>query len=302
MNRKAIIFFILALFFIGLAFISVKNFKELAKPALSGKLQVAASFYPLYFFSRQIGGDKAEVANIMPAGAEPHDYEPTALDLAKLENSRLIILNGNGLEAWGDNLKKIIDHKKTKIITVETELDATANVDPHVWLSPPLAKNMVDKIAQGFEQTDPLNKDYYEANVKALKDKLNSLDMAYKQTLSNCSQKNIIASHAAFGYLAKAYGFNQRAITGLTPDIEPTPAQLVDITKFARDNQIKYIFFESLASPKLAQTVAREIGADTLELNPLEGLSQEELAQGKNYFSIMQDNLTNLKTALQCQN
>ena len=124
--------------------------------------------------------------------------------------------------------------------------------------------------------------------------------MAYRQGLSNCAEKNIITSHAAFGYLATTYGLNQVSISGLSPDAEPSPQQLADIVKFAKDSHVKYIFFESLVSPKLSQAIANEVGAQTLVLNPIEGLSDEELAQGKDYFSIMRNNLKNLQTALQC--
>ena len=298
-KNAAISLIICPILVLGLAAILIKNTGRPPKTAELGKLRVVASFYPLYFMSAQIGGDKAEVINILPTGAEPHDYEPTAKDMAKMENSQLIILNGNGLEAWSDNLKKNINAGRTNIIEARAEIRST-NLDPHVWLDPALAQKMVDKIAQSFERTDPLNKSYYETNANALKSRLNDLDNAYKQALSKCAEKNIITSHAAFGYLAAAYGLKQIPIAGLSPDTEPTPQQLTDLIKFAKTNNIKYIFFESLASPKLAQTIAAEVGAQTLTLNPLEGLSQEELAQGKNYLSIMQDNLKNLQIALEC--
>jgi len=307
MAKNVIIFCILGLIFIGLASILIKNIGQPSKTVQSSKLQVVASFYPLYFVSQQIGGDKADVTNIVPAGAEPHDYEPTAQDMAKMESSRIIILNGGGLEAWSDNIKKNINAKNTTIITagegLTTQLvmeDGQTGIDPHIWLVPPLAEKMVDRIAQGFEQADPINKTYYQSSSDALKNKLSDLDMAYKQGLGNCKEKNIITSHAAFGYLAATYGLNQVSIAGLSPDAEPSPSQLADIVKFAKANNVKYIFFESLVSPKLSETIATEVGAQTLVLNPIEGLSDRELAQGKNYLSVMQDNLTNLQIALEC--
>jgi len=119
-------------------------------------------------------------------------------------------------------------------------------------------------------------------------------------TAPDCQLKDIVTSHAAFGYLAAAYGLNQIAIAGLSPDAEPSPEQLADIVKQARTDKIKYIFFESLVSPKLAQTIATEINAQTLVFNPLEGLTKDEIAQGQDYFTEMRNNLTNLRTALQC--
>ncbi|HUJ69300.1 MAG TPA: metal ABC transporter substrate-binding protein [Syntrophorhabdales bacterium] len=307
MRKSVIISLVVAIVVIGLALVLMRTVGHPSRSVKSGKLQAVASFYPLYFFSREIGGDKADVTNIVPAGAEPHDYEPTPQDMAKMESCKLIILNGGGLEVWGDNIRKNINAKNTSIVvagegltTQQVTEDEKTETDPHVWLAPPLAEKMVERIAQAFEQADPANKNYYQSNANSLKIKLSDLDEEYRQGLSACKNKNIITSHAAFGYLATAYGLNQVPIAGLSPDAEPSPRQLADIAKFAKDNNVKYIFFESLVSPKLSQTIAAEVGAKTLVLDPIEGLSEEEMAQGKTYFSIMKDNLTNLRTALQC--
>jgi zinc transport system substrate-binding protein len=303
---KNIILFLLVFIFVGLLAFILYNFQK--SPVQSNKLQVAASFYPLYYFSQQIGREKANVLNMTPAGAEPHDYEPTAHDIAQIEHSKLLILNGGGLEAWGDNIKQNLNSQDTAVVTVgegltnRQETDKGENTtDPHIWLSPPLAEEIVGKITQGFLQVDPVNKEYYLTNAAMLKSELAKLDKEYRHGLSKCLEKNIITSHAAFGYLAASYGLHQVSIAGLSPDAEPSPQQLADIVKFAKANDIKYIFFESLVSPRLSDTIAHEIGAKTLVLNPIEGLSNEEISQGKNYFTEMQNNLANLKTALQCK-
>ena len=271
------------------------------------KISVVTSFYPLYFFAHRIGGDKADVTNITPAGSEPHDYEPTPQDMAKIEKSQLVVLNGGHLEAWGDDVEKNIDPKNTAIVvagegltTQQVEEEGETITDPHVWLSPLLAEKMVDKITEGFVKADMGNKDYYQANGSALKQDLARLDTAYRSGLTSCQSKDIITSHAAFGYLATTYGLNQVPIAGLSPDAEPSSQELIDIAAFAKKNNVKYIFFESLVSPKLAQTVATEVGAQTLVLNPIEGLTDEELAENKTYLTEMQSNLDHLKIALRC--
>ena len=276
--------------------------------ARTGTLKVSASFYPLAFFAQQIGGTEAEVVNITPAGAEPHDYEPTAQDIVRIEDSAILILNGGGLEAWGDKIKQNIDPKKTVLVTAGEGLttqqvveEGKTIIDPHVWLSPPLAKQIIDRIAQSFSQVDPNNAAYYNANADALKSHLDDLGEQYRQGLAHCASKDIITSHAAFGYLATTYELHQVPITGLSPDAEPSPQQLAAVAKFAKDNAVHYIFFESLVSPKLSQTVATEIGAQILVLNPIEGLTAEEIVKGKTYFTEMQQNLKNLQIALQCQ-
>lgn len=270
------------------------------------KMQVSASFYPLYFFASEIGGDLTHVKNITPVGAEPHDYDPSAADIARIEKSDMFIVNG-GVEPWADKIKESL--KEAHVVTVvaaeglmnrRITQEGIAVVDPHVWLSPPLAKKEVSKITEGFIKIDPKNSSYYQANRKKLDERLDQLDQKYKQGLINCEQKDIITSHVAFGYLAGAYGLTQVSISGLSPDGEPSTAQLAELVKFAKDHGVKYIFFESLVSPKLAETIASEVGAKTLALDPLEGLSDADNKQGKNYFSVMEENLRNLQIALQC--
>ncbi len=304
MNKKNIIALVIAIVAVAItAIIAIPRHA----PQKTQKLPVVTSFYPLYFFAEQIGGDKIETTNITPAGAEPHDYEPTAQDIARIENSKLLILNGGGLEAWGERIQHNIDQKNTLIVIAGQNLttqhiseDGKDIIDPHVWLAPPLAILMADKIESGLAQADPDNATYYETNARIFKSALSDLDDAYRKGLANCMQKNIVTSHAAFGYLSAAYHLNQVSITGISPDTEPSPQQLAQIATFAKNNHIKYIFFESLVTPKLSQTIAAEAGAQTMVLNPIEGLTENQIASGKNYFTEMQENLAHLKTALQC--
>jgi zinc transport system substrate-binding protein len=308
MNKKYILSGAVVVALLAGSFWAMEKYGRSVEIPTKNKLQVAASFYPLCFFSQQIGGDKADILDVTPSGAEPHDYEPTSRDMARMENSKLVILNGSGLEAWGSDFEKNIDTRRTLVVVASDGLadrqldkDGKMAIDPHVWLSPASAEKMVDRILRGFEQADPENKDYYQANAAVIKLKIADLDAAYKQGLADCVQKNIVISHAAFGYLAAAYGFNQVAIAGLSPDAEPSPRQMADIVKFAEDNNVKYIFFESLVSPKLSETIAQEAGAKTLVLDPIEGLRPQDAAQGKDYFTQMHSNLANLQLALQCK-
>jgi zinc transport system substrate-binding protein len=272
----------------------------------SNKIQIIASFYPMAFFGQQIAGDNADITNVTPAGAEPHDYEPSTQDIAKMERASLIILNGN-VEPWADKVKANLQHSSTKIITVSDGLvtrtlteAGTTSADPHVWLDPILAKKEVQKISDAIIAIDPVHIDIYKKNTANLVTKLDQLDTTYKTGLASCSVKDIVTSHAAFAYLAQQYGLNQVPIAGLSPDEEPSTQALIATATLVQEKNIKYIFFESLVSPKLAQTIAQETHAQTLELNPLEGLPRDEVQQGKDYFTVMQSNLQNLQTALSC--
>ncbi len=307
------------LLFIGLAvlliaivgyLIKAGSFKSMPLPnsRVNGRLRVTASFYPLYYFASQVAGDIAEVYNITPAGVEPHDFEPTTRDIIQIETGKLLILNGVKLEPWANKIKNDLQKKHVIIITAgdnlarqEMEAGGKTVQDPHVWLSPQLAKQEVENILRGFIEADPNNKAIYEANAQAFQNKLTALHEKYRQGLSRCEKKDIVTSHAAFGYLAKEYGLNQVSISGLSPDEEPSVRKLIKIADFVKKNDIRYIFFETLVSPKLANTIAEEVGAKTLVLNPIEGLGDEELRAEKNYLTEMESNLANLRIALQCQ-
>jgi zinc transport system substrate-binding protein len=272
------------------------------------------SFYPLYFLTAAIAGDRMEVRNLVPAGAEPHDWEPGTRDTAALKGARVFAYNGAGFEAWA---AKALDAapSKTRVAIEATsglsllpppgEEGAAFPNDPHVWLDPVLAKEMARKIADGLTQADPDGRAVYAQNLATLQGRLDRLDAGFKAGLGTCARKEIVTSHAAFGYLARRYGLEQIAVEGLAPDAEPTPARIAAVAETARARGATHIFFETLVSPRVAETIAREIGAQTLVLDPLEGL-REEGGQGpgqgqQDYFSVMNDNLANLRTALGCR-
>ncbi len=298
---------ILSLLIVSGIFLALSQMRLSPPNTADKKIQVTASFYPLYFFAHEIGADKADVANLTPAGAEPHDYEPTPQDVARIETSNLLILNGGKLEAWGERIGSTIDTKRLTIITAGADLTTQSMeengqqiIDPHVWLSPKLAQKEVDRILAGFLVADPTNKDFYRKNATILTHELQDLDTKYQKGLSQCMSTDIVTSHAAFGYLARDYGLHQLPIAGLSPDEEPSSQQLAQVVRFANSHHVTTIFFENRVSPKLSETIATEVGADTAVLEPLEGVSETDMKSGKNYFTIMEDNLSSLRTDLSC--
>lgn len=265
-------------------------------------LKVYTSIYPLYDFAKQVGGTKVQVENIVPPGAEPHDWEPSPQDLAKLTKADVLILSGTGVEHWGDKILNNLDSKKLTVIQAGQRIDligkTNAQSDPHVWLDPLNAKIMVEEIFTGLVKADPNNKSYYQANANQLQQALDKLHLEYQGSLTKAKTKEFITSHAAFGYLAKRYGLIEIPVRGLTVESEPSPADMATIVELARQKNIDIIFCETLVNPKVSETLASELQAKTLVLNPLEGLSEQELATGENYLSVMRKNLANLKIAL----
>lgn len=297
-------------------------------PAPGGKLEVVASFYPLYEFTRQVAGERAVVSALVPPGVEPHDWEPSPQELRRLTKARIVVYNGGGLEPWidrflaqagstpplavraADGLPLIaVDlpahgdgRGTTKGETTKTSEPAKATpTDPHVWLDPVLAQSMVESIRAALAKADPDGAQRYADNARAFAGRLSLLHRAFEAGLRECARRDVVVSHAAFGYLARRYGLSVISVMGVAPESEPSPAQLAAIVRFARQRKVKYIFFETLVSPRLAETLAREVGAQTLVFNPIEGLTREEAAAGKDYVALMEENLKNLRLALECR-
>lgn len=267
--------------------------------APTGKIRVTASFYPMAEFARQVGGDKITVTTMIGPGVEPHDYDPAPGDLISLYKSKLFIYNGAGLEKWIDRIQPDLTANHIASVDASSGLSLRPS-DPHVWLDPVLAARQVDNIQASLAQVDPANAAYYRQQADHYKAQLAALDQTFKTGLAACVRRDIITSHQAFGYLGDRYHLNVLAISGLSPDQEPSPQQLAKTAQFARDHHAKYIFFETLVSPKLSDTIAREVGAQTLVFNPLEGLTPDQVKQGHSYLSVQQDNVNNLRIALDC--
>lgn len=274
-----------------------------------GGVRVMASFYPLYEATRQVGGEKASVQSLVPAGTESHDFEPTPKDTAALFNARMVVYNGARFEPWLDRLLSELKEKGILLVEATNGIDllqmpgeddpARKVPDPHIWLDPVLMQSVVTAVRDAYIQVDPAGRASYEANTAAYNAKLEALHRKYQQELQGYTRRTIVTSHAAFSYLAKRYDLEMVAVAGLSPIDEPTPQQLARITNLARERGIKVIFFETLVSPQLAQTIAREVGAETEVLNPLEGLTRDEIRAGKDYITVMEENLANLKKALE---
>ncbi|MGB8955390.1 MAG: metal ABC transporter substrate-binding protein [Tumebacillaceae bacterium] len=270
----------------------------------SKKLKVMTTFYPMYEFSKQVAGDLADVSVLVPAGTEPHDWEPTPKDVAQIATANVFVYNGAGFESWVDDVLKSADAQKTKVVEASKGIeliegtDEHKALDPHVWLDPVLAQKEVQTIADSLAAADPAHAADYKKNADTYIGKLQVLDTTFKSGLSNAKHRDFVTSHTAFSYLAKRYDLTQEPISGISPEQEPSASEMKGIVEFAKQHQVKTIFFETLVSPKVAEAVAREIGAETDVLNPLEGLTEEERTSGLDYVGVMKKNLEALQKAL----
>ena len=274
----------------------------------SAPLDVVASFYPLQFAVERVGGDRVSVRNLTPAGAEPHDLELTGRDLASLQHADLVVYLSGFSPAVDDAIDSVdataldvaaladLNLELTPIEEGETSGDGSA-IDPHFWLDPTRLSTVAGAIADRLAAMDPEHASEFATNAAALADDLDVLDADYRQGLESCASRDIVTSHNAFGYLAQRYAMKQIGITGLSPDDEPSPADLAAVTRFVRDHDVTTIYFETLVSPAIAETVAAETGASTAVLDPIEGLSDESAGY---YLGIMRSNLENLRHGQEC--
>ncbi len=273
----------------------------------SGKLKVVTSFYPMYDFAKNVGGDRVDVSTLIPAGVSPHDFEPSPSDIRQLSEAQVFIYNGAGMEPWVQNLLGGVQNNNLTVVDASKGIQLISSqdpdapgTDPHTWLDPVLAKKQVDGIKNAFIQADPAGKVYYEKNAAEYEAKLDSLDAKFRSEFSTCRKKDILISHAALAYFCKEYGCNQVPIEGVNEEGEPSPAQLIRIIDQARARNVTAVFFESLISPKSAQAIASEINGQVLAFNTVHGLSSEEQARGEDYISLMEENLASINEGLGC--
>ena len=274
----------------------------------SAGLRVVATIYPLQYFAAQVGGEQAQVTGLVPAGVEAHDWEPAPQHLTAIEKAAVFVYNGAGFEPWVDRMLGMLKSERTIVVNATEGLSLRASgeaasgpPDPHVWLDPLNARAQVSIIRDALVRADPKHEDLYRANAQKLAQRLETMHRRFEAGLSQCQRRDIIVAHDAFQYLADRYNVRVHSIAGVSPDVEPSPSQLATLVKEARAQGATHIFFETLVNPALARTLAKEVGAETLVLNPLEGLTKEEAAAGEDYFTVMEQNLKNLQKALGCQ-
>lgn len=285
-----------------------QNLQQPQPPSLSNdiqKVRVIASFFPLYDFAKNVGGDRAEVSVMVPAGIEPHDWEPTPRDIADAENADMIVYNGAGFERWVSaiNAKFAVDTSIGIQLMqgAEEGVHEESGLDPHIWLDPVLAKQQVEAIRDGFVQIDPVNSGYYHQNAQRYIAELDSLDSFIRSNLSNCELRDFIAFHNAFSYFANRYNLTQHSIQGISPEGDVLPQRIQEIKDLAATLGINVIYAEDLIDPRLANVIAGEIpNGQVLVLSPIEGLKREEIEQGLGYIDKMREDVQNLEVGLKC--
>lgn len=254
--------------------------------------KIVAAFYPLAFAAEQVAGAGAAVENLTPPGAEPHDRELTPGDVRALDDAALVLYLGDGFMPALETALQDRGGPSLDLLRIGRQrAPAALASDPHVWLDPLRFAAMADAIGNALGR---------EQAADRLAQRLRRLDREYRRGLAGCARREIVTSHAAFGWLARRYGLEQVPLGGLAPEAEPSAKEIARLVDAVRRSGATTVFTETLVSPKLAETVARETGVETATLDPLEGLGEEAAAEGADYFSVMRANLATLRKALGC--
>ena len=294
---------------------------------IDARLQVTATIFPLYDFARHVGGDKVSVKMLLPPAADAHHYELRPDDIVRVSKTAIFLFTGFEMEPWA---YKIIGAaaEKTNMLAVEAGQGTfliplseehehhtdhpsahtgngkvqAAKFDPHIWLDFDNAQKMIDNIAAAFINKDPGNGETYKRNAQSYKIKLMDLDKEYREQLSDCKTRTVLhAGHWAFAYLARRYHLEYRAAYNMSADAEPSPQQILTMIGEVKKQKLSYIYYEDLAAPRLARTIAEETGAGLLKLNNGHDISKNDWQSGVSFIALMERNLVNLKKGMQCR-
>ncbi len=305
---------------ICLALVGACQNREAAAPAQK-KLTVVTTLFPLYDFARAVGGERVDVALLMPPGTEPHSFEPKPEDIVRVSRADLFVYTNAYMEPWAASVIKALPAgNNTTIVDSSTgvtfqkaasedeheaehgEAHGHGGMDPHIWLDFANARIMVGNIARALTARDPAGREYYSARAAAYDAELGKLDDEYRAGLAGCRKRVLLqGGHYAFGYLAKRYGLEYKSAAAVNADAEPTPAKLAELIRLMRADGLKYVFSEELLSPRSAEAIARETGARVLLLNGAHNISRDDFAKGVTFVELMRKNLANLRTGLECR-
>lgn len=267
------------------------------------KLQIIVSIFPLEDFTRRVGGEFVDVVNLMPGGADAHDFEPSTKDMVAIQKADHVFILGQGFEHWAEDVFPGLQSDHPGLLVVGQDLETilhpvTGQIDPHLWTSLRNDILMMDIIRAYLSEADPQHADEYQKNYERAKHEYEAVDQQYIDALKNRVRDEFIPNHAAFGYLARDYGLTMIPIMGLEPDAEPDAATMANVIDLVKQYKIPYILYEDTTDTAVAEVIAAETGAKTGLLRPNESLTEADRQAGKDYLDMVLENLDGLKKAL----
>ncbi|MFJ7747669.1 metal ABC transporter solute-binding protein, Zn/Mn family [Peribacillus sp. NPDC097295] len=284
-------------------------------------LDIHTTVYPLEYFTEAIGGEFVNVETIYPPGTDEHTFDPSQKDIVNMANSDLFFYIGYNLEGFVTKAKPILKDEGVSTIAVGESVEVDEHkqeetehhdhegkeddghdhggVNPHLWLDPVYSIEMADTIKDELTKQLPEQEGYFTNRFNELSDKLKLLDKQFAKTIKAGRTNKVIVSHSAYGYWEERYGLEQIGVTGLTSSSEPSQKQLAGIVTMAKEEDLHYVVYEQNISSKLTEIIQKEMGAEALEFHNLSVLTDKDIEAGEDYFSLMENNIKTLQTALQ---
>lgn len=270
----------------------------------NGKLKVVVSFNPMAEFTKAIGKDKVDIKTIIPTGTEAHDFEPKPKDLVSLSKAKVFVYNGFGMEPWVDKAIAAANNRDLTVVEAargcppiknsdEEALKEHGQYDPHTWISLSMAKIEAKNVADALIKADPSNKEYYEKNYSEFASKIESMLSEYKEKFDKTERKNFVTGHAAFAYFCRDFNLEQNSVENVFAEGEPTAKKIQDLIQYSKANNVKTIFMEDMVSPKVSETLAKEVNGKVEKISTIE--NKEE---GKDYLQVMKENLDKVYDSL----
>ncbi|HJW65424.1 MAG TPA: zinc ABC transporter substrate-binding protein [Candidatus Bathyarchaeia archaeon] len=276
-------------------------------PSSDATLNVLATFYPLYDFAKNVGRDKVSVSILVPETVDVHDFDPTPSSIASVARADVLIYNGAGLEPWVSSVVKAADNPNISLVDssagiqllqVPSQFQSNNQTsDPHIWLNPVLVKKQVNNILNGLIEADPADSQYFTQNAQAYQQKLDDLNAQILAAMSNVKTRYFVTFHESFAYFAKEYDLTQIPIAGPFQE-EPTANDIQNVINAIKQHHLLYVGYESLENPAVPESISSQTNATLILMNPIEGLTAEDKAAGKDYLILMQENLSNIVLAL----
>lgn len=321
-KKQALIILVMFNVILFSAIFIVRNNLREGEHKSENKLKVITTIFPTYDMAREIGGENIELSQLLAPGVEAHSFEPKPSDMLKINEADIFVYTGSAMEPWADDIIKGV--KNPDLIIVDASQGAKfinhedhevhedheehghehehEGADPHIWLDFDNVKLMASNITQALIKKDEKNSSLYQLALTQYNNEIDKLDLDYKNSLSDCSSKKIIyGGHYAFAYLAARYNLEYSAAQGFSPDSEPTAKDLIGLVEQIKNNNIAYVYYEELASPKIAETIASETSAKLLLLSAAHNLSKEDFDVRVSFFDVLKNNLINLKLGLGCK-
>ena len=287
--------------------------EEQVNSAEESTLSVITTFYPVYEFTQQVAGDRADVHQLVTGGTDAHHFEPSARDVAAINDSDLFIYSSEEMETWVPSLLDSLDNESLPIVKTAENIelmeqdghhhddhdhDHSHSVDPHIWLDPVLAQDQINTIKEALIDRDPEGEAYYTERAEGYNQELQSLHEDYETAFEEADERVFVTQHESFGYLAHRYHLTQIAVGGLSTEVEPSPSRIAEINQLVEEYDVPVIYYQEGASSSIAETIANETNTEIAVLYDLENISAEMLEKELDYMSAMRENLETLKKSI----